>query len=117
MSHLPGFVIASAVAVLAAADVPFPVELTALAMVGLVLRFLLRRDARAHDKHDRRLTAVEKELRQQHTAKHAALNEITAMRAAIAIIVTQAQKCSCGTMEPLLPVLTRLSLETKETKP
>lgn len=115
MTHLPSFTLALAGVLLAVSDVPLPIELSAMAMVGLVLRFLLKRDARAHTKHDARLTSIEAELNVQRSAKHAYLNEITAMRAAIAIIVTQAQKCSCGTMEPLLPVLTRLSLETKET--
>lgn len=50
----PGYNVAivSSIGMVAAMDVPFPVELTALAMVGLVLRWALIRQNRVHDEHD-----------------------------------------------------------------
>lgn len=115
------FTLISTIAMLAAVDVPFPVEMTALAMVGLVLRWSLIRQNRSHDEHDARLTSIEVELAEtraekdiQRQLKHAWKNEVTATRAALAVLVPQAAKCECGTMEPLMPVLRKLAIDTKE---
>lgn len=114
-------VLASAVVTLAAVDVPFPVELTALAMVGLVLRWALGRQNRAHDEHDRRIADIERELDRtradkdtERHLKHAWRREVTAMRMALLTMLPLARGCTCGTMDPLLPVLERLATETKE---
>lgn len=115
----PGYTMAivSAVGMVAAMDVPFPVELTALAMVGLVLRWALMRQNRSHDEHDARLTKIEQDLEATRVAKdierslkHALKNEVTAVRATIGVLVPQARRCSCGTMDPLMPVLERLAM-------
>lgn len=112
----PGYnsTIVATVAFLAAVEVPFPVELTALAMVGLVLRWALARQSREHDQHDARLSALEEQSSHERHLKHAWRNEVTAMRATIAMMVPIAQRCSCGSMDPLVPVLERLALDTKE---
>lgn len=114
-------VLASAVVTLAAVDAPLPIELTALMMVGVVLHWALARQNRTHDEHDERIKAVEEELaatRQskdiERQLKHAWRNEVAAMQAALAVMVPLAQKCSCGTMDPLLPVLERLAADRKE---
>lgn len=115
------FTIISAIALLAAVDVPFPVEITALAMVGLVLRWALMRQNRAHDEHDRRLSEIEDELNatraakdQERHLKHAWRNEVSAMRATLGVMLPIVKNCSCGTMDPLLPVLERLVTDIKE---
>lgn len=119
----PGYnlAIASSIGMIAAMDVPFPVELTALAMVGLVLRWALIRQNRSHDEHDARISRIEEDLEVERLArleekhlKHAWRNEVTSLRATIAMVLPTAQRCSCGTMEPLLPVLQRLATDTRE---
>lgn len=113
--------IISAIAVLAAADVPFPIEITALIMVGMVLRWALGRQNRAHDEHDRRIEDIEQQLRDTAEAKdaerhlkHAWKNEVATMRATIGVMLPLIRNCSCGTMDPLLPVLERLVTDIKE---
>lgn len=118
------YTLVSTIGLLAAVDLPIPVELSALAMVGLVLRWALIRQNRAHDEHDERLTVIETELRETREAKdierqlkHAWKNEVTAMRATLAVMLPQAKRCTCATMEPLIPVLEKLALDTKEPRP
>lgn len=115
------YTLASTVAFLAAVDVPFPVELTALAMVGLVLRWALSRQNKNHDEHEERIAEMERRWEEavadysaQRHLKHAWRNEVTAMRATLGVLVPAAQRCSCGTMEPLIPVLVKLATDIKE---
>lgn len=113
--------IAAAVAILAAVDVPFPIELTALAMVGLVLRWSLSRQNKAHDEHEGRIADMERRLddavdsyNTQRHLKHAWAREVAATRATLGTMLPLAKNCSCGTMDPLIPVLEKLATETKE---
>lgn len=115
------YAIISTVGFLIAVEVPLPVEMTALVMVGLVLRWSLSRQNRVHDEHEDRLNQIEVELAETREAKdierhlkHAWKNEVTATRATLAMIYPQAARCSCGTMEPLLETLRKLAVETKE---
>lgn len=111
------YTLASTVAVLAAVDVPFPVELSALAMVGFVLRWALARQNKAHDQHEDRLSKVEEQLRVKSTEKHALANQITALRTAVKLIIPTAEQCTCGSMERLLPTLHSLATDPKESMP
>lgn len=119
--HIATATLASTTGVLLAVDIPFPVELSSLALVAVVLRYFLHRDALSHTHHDERLTAIEEQLNyerdmtsEQRRLKHALQNEVSATRAVISVVVPQAAKCSCGVMEPLIPVLQQLSLDIKE---
>lgn len=119
---VPGWTLTSTAGLLLAADVPLAVELPALGMVGLVLHFLLRRETVSHHEHARRLTRIESQLEaerdardEQRRLKHALQNEITATRATISILLPQARRCTCGTMEPLIPILDRIAYDLKET--
>lgn len=119
MTHLPSAVLVSTVGVLAASsDVPFPVEMSALVMVGLVLRWALRRENTAHEERDKRVDNLEartKDLEEeadtQRSLKHALANQITAMKTTITMMLPFARQCTCETMTPLLPILERLALE------
>jgi len=123
MTHLPSAVIASTIGVLAATPgVPFPVEMSALVMVGLVLRWALRREGHMHEDRDDRISKlelqmrdVEKEADTQRHLKHALNNQITAMKTTITLMLPFAKQCTCNTMTPLLPVLEKLTLEVNLT--
>lgn len=115
----------STLGILAAADLPLPVELTALAMVGLVIRWSLGRMTRDQDEHEKRMTALEAEMAevreeasQQRHLKHNLDNRITAMGSAIFMMLPQAQACECGSMSRLVPILEHLAINpiTLETQ-
>lgn len=118
---MPTFVLATSVAVLYAAEVPLPVEITALAMVAVVLRWLLSRENTAVLSHEARVATLEADMAnvraeasEQRHLKHEFINRVTGMQAAIALVLASARSCSCGAMEPILPVLDQLSIPTKE---
>lgn len=113
MIYLPAIVLVSVSGMMLAYDVPLPVEMTALAMVGVILHFFLRRDASSHTKHDIRLTRIEAELDNQRTAKHALRNELTAFRASLAMLLPTAKNCTCGAMASLVPIIERLTTELR----
>ncbi len=114
-------VLVSTVAVLGAVEAPLPVNITAMALVALVLRYLLKKDGKSHDAHDARLSeleaeveAVRKDASDQRGRAHKLENTITGQVAALAMLLPAAEKCSCGTMAPYVPVLYRLTAP-KET--
>lgn len=114
---MPAFVLASTIVTMLALEVPFPVELTALAMVGLVLRWALARDDKAHAGHDSRIMTLEAEMRvvresesEQRHLKHALLNQIGAARGALVLVSSAARTCKCDAMAPLIPLLDALDI-------
>jgi hypothetical protein len=123
MTHLPTVVLASTVGGLAAAPgVPFPIEMTALVMVGLVLRWALGRDSKSHNERDERISSLESRMREveeeadtQRHLKHALNNQVTAMKTTITMMLPFAKQCTCGTVIPLIPILERLALEVDLT--
>lgn len=100
------------VGVLAAAGTPFPVEVGALAMVGLILRWLVRRENLADAGTLGRIDALEAEVAQlrsseseQRHAKHELIVENAALRNAQTLLVRAARACSCQALHPLIPLL------------
>lgn len=107
--------LALAVAVLAATDVPFPVELSALVLVAGILRWLIRREDRVDGETLDRIAALEVETErlrsmesEQRSAKHALGNELAAIRTTLELVVVVADRCTCGALDPVRPVLARL---------
>lgn len=105
---MPSFVLASTTAVLIAMDVPFPVELTALAMVGLILRVYIGRENKDKELQDRRLTALEHDASEQRHLKHAQINANVALRGALELVHIEAQRCTCDALAPVLPLIRNL---------
>lgn len=101
-------VLVASTAAIYATDVPLPVELTALAMVGLILRVYLGREAKAAAQRDRRLDELEAEADEQRHMKHLVLNQLAGITGTLALVQAAAQRCSCGALAPLLPLIERL---------
>lgn len=108
MMEVPTLVLATTAAGLLAADVPLPVELTALAMVGVILRFLLQRDDSAAKERDRRLDALEAERDEQRHLKHVVINQLAGITGSLALIKTAAERCTCGAVTPVMPLIDNL---------
>ncbi len=109
-------ILGSTVAVLVATEAPLPVQVTAMVLVAIVLRYLLRRDDSTHIQHEKRLNEMQAEISrlnsgeaEQRHLKHLLNNRITGIQAALALLIPAAEKCTCGQMSPFLPVLVRLS--------
>lgn len=92
--------------------VPLPVEMTALVMVGLILRWLLRRENKTDSIRDERIAALEAEVgelraseSEQRHLKHVVLNQLTIIRGTFALAKQQAEQCTCDAMTPVIPLL------------
>lgn len=109
------FTLAASIAAIFAADVPLPVELTALAMVGLILRVYLGRESKAQADRDSRLKALEDEADEQRHMKHLVLNQLAGLTGTLALVRAAAERCTCGAIAPVLPLIERLL--DKETEP
>lgn len=103
------------VAVLAAVDVPFPVELSALVLVAAILRWLIRREDSTDAATLARIDSLEAEVErvrfdesEQRSAKHALLNELAAIRTTLELVAVVSDRCTCGALDPVRPVLARL---------
>ena len=100
---------------LAALQVPFPVEMTALVMVGLVLRWFLRKDSVLDQQHEKRVAALEKAVAQnrkdidlQRHRAHAALNRVAAVSGMVLLVKAQVERCTCGQMEAIVPLFDQI---------
>lgn len=104
------------IALLFAVDVPLPIEMTALVMVGLVLRWSLGRQNRESAGADVRMSRLEakvdhnaEEIDRQRHFKHDFLNQITAVYASIVMLrETAVDRCTCHAFDPYIPVLDAL---------
>lgn len=100
------------VGALLAAGTPFPVEVGALAMVGLVLRWLVRRENLADAGTLARIDALEAEVAQlrssesdQRRRKHELIVENAALRNAHTLLARAARACSCQALDPIISLL------------
>lgn len=115
---MPGvtLTIASTTGLLLAYDVPLPLELPALAMVGLVLRWLVKREAVADTATLQRITDLEAQLEemrdeqsQERHLKHGALNRAIAAEQTLRLVKIAAGRCSCGALDQILSLLAEVS--------
>lgn len=114
---MPSFVMFTAVAVLAAADVPLPAELTALALVAVVLRWFIVRDNQADRDRDARLIALEAKADEQRHLKHMVLNQLARIVPSLALIQVASERCTCGAMTQVLPLIENLLTAEQEKPP
>lgn len=119
MHALPTITLASSGATLLAMDVPLPIEMGALVMVGMILRWLIRRENHTEALDEKRLTRLEgridelqNDVSEQRHLKHTLLNQLAAIRGSILVIRRAAERCTCESMIPVLPVLEMLEKET-----
>lgn len=113
---MPTFVLFSTAALLAAVDAPLPLEMSALVMVGIILRWFVMRENKSSARHDQRLEEIEAEMTvlrlegsEQRHLKHVFMNQLTGTQAALALVLNTARNCSCNAMDSVIPVLERLS--------
>jgi signal transduction histidine kinase len=104
----PTPVLLSAAGVLLAADVPLPVELSAMAMVGLVLRWLIRRDSRKDRDMEERVQLLEQKADEQRHLKHEFRNRVTVVRGSLELARQAAEHCTCGAMDTVKPLLDQI---------
>lgn len=114
---MPSFVLASTIAALYAADVPLPIEMTALVMVGLILRVYLGRESKQQSELAKRLDAIEAEADEQRHIKHMVLNRLAGITGTLALVKAAAERCTCGATAPVLPLIERLLAREEENKP
>ena len=105
----PTMVLATTAAGLLAAEIPFPVELSALALVGFILRWLVVRENRADDSMLKRIEHLERDLAamtvaqsEERRLKHAALNDAASRGMAVHLMAAAARHCTCGQMDQIL---------------
>lgn len=113
---MPTFVLLSTAVLLTAVDAPLPLEMSALVMVGIILRWFVIRENKSASRHDERLVELEEEmahLREEASAerhrKHVYLNQLTGIQAAFALVLSTAHTCTCNAMDAVIPVLEKLS--------
>jgi hypothetical protein len=94
-----------------AANLPFPVELSALAMVGLILRWMMQRDATNDSAILVRLERLEASEAEQRHLKHALLNRLAGLKGTLLVILHAARHCTCDALTPVLPLLEELVAE------
>lgn len=102
---MPGFVLSSTFLGLVVADIPLPQEMTALGMVGLFLLWLLKRENRAHENRDNRISALEADVAEQHHLKHEIRTWAAGALVALDLALRQGQKCKCEAMVPVVDTL------------
>lgn len=114
------YVLGATIFGLVAAQVPLPVEMTALVMVGLVLRYSLHKDAKSDSDQESRITRLEdtvlenrQRIDEQRHLKHAALNRIAGITGMLMLLRQQIALCTCGAMGPLLPVVDQIIEQLK----
>lgn len=107
---------------LLAVQVPLPIEMTALVMVGLVLRWSLGRQTRAANHIDARMTELEgrisknrAEIDRQRHWKHEFRNQLSGVYATMVMMREAANRCDCEAFDPLIPVLDQIIPHLKET--
>lgn len=108
---MPSFILASTAGLLLATDVPLPVELTAMGMVGTILLWLIRRENQQDTDTQVRLTRLEATEAEQRHLKHALLNRLAGLKGSLLVVKQTAENCSCGAMHPVLPLLEELVAE------
>lgn len=99
---MPTFVLASTITTLYAMDVPLPVEMSALVMVGIILRVYIGRENKAHEVRDKRIAKLERDVWQQRHIKHEFRNQMTVLAGTLALALQQAAKCTCDAMTPVI---------------
>lgn len=115
----PPLVLASSAAVLIAADIPLPQEMTAMAMVGMFLLWLIRRENRREVQVDTetraRVLALESEVTglqalydEQRHLKHAWVNRFAGLRGSLVVTLNATERCTCGAMTQVTPLLTTI---------
>lgn len=99
-----------AVTVIAAASsgVPFPIEMTALVMVGLILRVYIVRENKSREEHAKRLKALEEEVDEQRHLKHLVINQLAGITGTLSLVQAAASRCTCGAVAPVLPLIENL---------
>ena len=113
----PTLFLASTAGVMLAADVPLPVEISAMAMVGLFLRWLMQRDSRNDEDVEKRLKKLEKHADWQRHLKHVFLNRLAYCRGTFLLVRQQALLCKCGAMTPVLALLTLETIDNLTAVP
>lgn len=108
-------ILLATVSTLAAVDVPFPVEISALVLVAGILRWLLRREDSVDAATLARIDTLESEVvdlrlaeSEQRHEKHALRGEIAGLRGTFAVLDALARSCHCGALDPALPLLEAL---------
>ena len=61
-----------------------------------------------------KLETCQQEIYEQRQLKHAALNRLAAIQGRAELVASQARKCTCGAMTPLLPLFDREAKEFDE---
>lgn len=102
------FVLAATIFAVLAADVPLPVEMSALVMVGLILRVYIIRENSAQRDHAARLAALEAEVSEQRHLKHLVINKLTTVIGTLALVQAEADRCTCGAVTSVLPLINKV---------
>lgn len=115
----PTLVLGAVSGVLLAVDMPTWRELSALAMVGLILRWMIARENRREVRDlnvdaatHRRITSLERnvgalrrEVTEQRHLKHDFEGKVIALQNALKLVRIQARRCSCGALDPIQQLL------------
>lgn len=103
--QMPTFVLGSTIAVLSAVEVPLPVEMTALVMVGLILRVYIARENRLNEQRDERLSKLEAARDEQRHLKHMVINQLAGVSGTLHTARQAALRCTCGAMVQVIPLI------------
>lgn len=114
---LPTLVLVPTIGWLYASGLPVPIQLTALCMVGLILRVFIRRDDNRFARMEAQLAEVQAEAQEQHHLKHLLANQITARDVALKMILPPARACTCDVMTPYISTLEFLAIPAAPKEP
>lgn len=112
---MPTAVLTSSVVALYAVDLPLPVEMTALVMVGLILRVFLRRDDHRFQRIETDVEQLRRENQEQRHLKHEYRNQLTALQYALSLTLAEAERCSCGALDTIRPTLKQIIAREEAT--
>jgi hypothetical protein len=112
---MPSAVLASTIVALYAVNLPLGVEITALVMVGAILKVFLRRDDTRFSRLEQKVEALEADNKEQHHLKHEFRNRLAAVHYALSLVIAEARTCTCGALDTLLPVLEQITSREEPT--
>jgi hypothetical protein len=96
------------------AAVVIPALLTALSLLGLVLKWLIQREATTDTQTLERISKLESEVEllradqsEQRRLKHEALNRAAGLSLAARMLLTSARHCTCGALTHVVELVDR----------